>query len=40
MSRQPGIDANLTEAQKDAIVATLAAQGLINPADGAAIVGG
>jgi hypothetical protein len=32
--------ANLTEAQKDAIVATLTAQGLINPADGAAIVGG
>jgi len=32
--------ANLTDAQKDAIVATLTAQGLFNPADAAAIVGG
>jgi len=32
--------ANLTEAQKDAIVATLTSAGLVNPADAAAIVGG
>lgn len=32
--------ANLTEAQKDAIVATLVSQGLVNPANGASIVGG
>jgi hypothetical protein len=32
--------ANLTDAQKDAIVATLTAEGLVNPADGTAIVGG
>src|ERR1700751_3634778 len=32
--------ANLTETQKDAIVAALTSQGLVNPADGAAIVGG
>src|SRR5262245_19065644 len=32
--------AHLTEADKDAIVATLAAQGLVNPADAASIVGG
>jgi hypothetical protein len=32
--------ANLTDAQKDAIVATLTEQGLFNPADAAAIVGG
>jgi len=32
--------ANLTDAQKDAIVATLTAQALVNPADAAALVGG
>jgi hypothetical protein len=32
--------AHLTDAQKDAIAATLTAEGLVNPADGAAIVGG
>src|SRR4030095_17036229 len=32
--------ANLTEAQKDAIVQTLTAQGLVNPADAASLVGG
>jgi len=32
--------AHLTDAQKDAIVATLTAQGLVNPADAASIVGG
>jgi hypothetical protein len=31
---------NLTDAQKNAIVATLIAQGLVNPADAASIVGG
>jgi hypothetical protein len=32
--------AHLTDAQKDAIIATLTAQGLVNPADAAAIAGG
>jgi hypothetical protein len=32
--------AHLTEAQKDAIVATLTAQGLVNPGDAASILGG
>jgi hypothetical protein len=32
--------ANLTDAQKDALVATLVAQKLVNPADAASIVGG
>jgi hypothetical protein len=32
--------ANLTEAQKDAIVQTITAQGLVNPADAASLVGG
>jgi len=32
--------ANLTDAQKDAIVQTLISQGLVNPADAASIVGG
>jgi len=32
--------ANLTDAQKDAIIATLTAQKLVNPADAASIVGG
>src|SRR5262249_2756307 len=32
--------ANLTDAQKDAIIATLVAQKLVNPADAASIVGG
>ena len=32
--------ANLTDAQKDAIITTLNSQGLVNPADAASIVGG
>src|SRR5215470_16700017 len=32
--------ANLTDAQKDALIATLVAQKLVNPADAASIVGG